>query len=158
MKKLFKVLLVVLLFLGVTGCKPVVNERLEAREVGDLLIEAYSEFFTVVERKAIPEELEHLVLDCIVLEGYYESGERTDGIVVIIEPEDNNKVMGYFKDLANANYENLILDVEESNTMGLYNNDLPIVVLINSEDVGGYKVISYEAIEMTLNEFMGMVD
>lgn len=32
MKKLFKVLLVVLLFLGVTGCNPVVNERLEARD------------------------------------------------------------------------------------------------------------------------------
>ncbi|NLZ75814.1 MAG: hypothetical protein GX914_04855 [Erysipelotrichia bacterium] len=158
MKKVLKVLLVVALIFGFTGCgdknKPEVKQKeLKTTELGDVLIENYQKIkeITSATRDYLPDEIYDVADDYIVFTGAYENGD-TSGFAVIVSNENMSKVFDYAINLAHSSYSDLQQDVYGISTL-LYNDNVPITISISKVqlDNGDY-IITYEAIEMTLND------
>ncbi|MGB4627220.1 MAG: hypothetical protein WBI36_05395, partial [Erysipelotrichaceae bacterium] len=156
MKKVFKLLFVVVIFFSFIGCdnknKPqAVKKELKTTELGDLLIESYSQIPEVISvtRDYLPDEIYEVGDDYIVFTGAYKNG-ATSGFAVIVSNDNMNKVFDYAVNLAHSNYKDLQEDTYGISTI-LYNDNIPITVSISKVklDNGGY-IITYEAIEMTL--------
>ena len=158
MKKILKVLLVATLFLGFTGCgnddKPQIkNKELKSTELGDLLIEAYNKGpeITSAKRDYLPDEIYEIGQDYIVFNGSYENG-ATSGFAVVVSQANMNKVFDYAKNLALSSYSDLQETVYGISTL-LYNDSIPMTVSISKVQLeNGDYLITYEAIEMTLDE------
>ncbi len=156
MKKIFKVLLVVMLFFGLIGCdkdKNQIKKELKTTELGDILIERYSEVpqITSVDRDYLPDEIYNLGQDYIVFKGAYESG-ATSGFAVIVSKDNLDKVYDYAIKLANKTYKDLQEDTYGISKV-LYNDSIPITVSISKiEFENDIFVITYEAIEMSYSD------
>ncbi len=155
MKKLLKVLLLVSLFFGLVGCGDIIKPKkeLKSTELGDALIENYSKTaeVTSVKRDYLPDEIYDIAEDYIVFTGAYKNG-ATSGFAVIVNGDNMSKVFDYAVNLANSSYSDLQEDSYGISTL-LYNDNVPITISISKIklDNGGY-IITYEAIEMTLED------
>lgn len=164
MKKVLKVLLVVALIFGFTGCgdknKPGVKQKeLKTTELGDVLIENYQKIKEIksATRDYLPDEIYDVADDYIVFTGAYENGD-TSGFVVIVSNENMRKVFDYAINLAHSSYSDLQQDVYGISTL-LYNDNVPITISISKVqlDNGDY-IINYEAIEMTLDDCLSYAE
>ena len=158
MKRVLKVLLVITLFFGLIGCGDknkleIKQKELKSTEIGDILIENYqkTQEITTATRDYLPDEIYDVADDYIVFTGSYKNG-ATSGFAVIVSSENMSKVFDYAINLAYSNYEDLLEDVYGISTL-LYNDSIPITISISKVqlDNGGY-IITYEAIEMTLED------
>ncbi|HPW53089.1 MAG TPA: hypothetical protein PLI19_02940 [Erysipelotrichaceae bacterium] len=157
MKKLLKVLLVVTLFLGLAGCEgdnpPVIKKELKSTELGDRLIEEYGKVaeITSAKRDYLPDEIYEYGLDYIVFKGAYANG-ATSGFAVIVGKDNMSKVYDYAVNLAHSKYKDLQGSEYGISTV-LYNDSIPMTVSISKIELdNGDYIITYEAIEMTLDD------
>lgn len=158
MKKILQIFLITVLLFGLIGCndenKPVIKKKeLKTTELGDMLIENYNQIpeITSATRDYLPDDIYDVADDYIVFTGAYKNG-ATSGFAVIVSRENMSKVFDYAINLASSNYKDLQEDVYGISTL-LYNDNIPITISISKVklDDGGY-IITYEAIEMTLED------
>ncbi|MGI6607735.1 MAG: hypothetical protein ACOX1F_01965 [Erysipelotrichaceae bacterium] len=157
MKKIFRVLLIVMLLIT-TGCGEGGNgggkPALKSTEIGEGLINAYrsSGKYSKVERDYLPKEIADIGLDYIVYEQESDFG-TIKGFNVVINDKDKDAILAYMENLANSTYENL--EKEDAGMIVIYyNNEIPIAISVVVMDYSDeFCSIMYETMPATLNDF-----
>ncbi len=157
MKKVFRVLLIVMLLIT-TGCGKEGNgggkPALKTTEIGDGLINSYRSTgkYTKVDRDYLPKEIADIGLDYIVYEQESDFG-TVKGFTVIINDKDKDAILAYMDNLANSTYENLVKE-DAGMIVIYYNDEIPIAISVVIMDFSDeFCAIMYESMAATINDF-----
>ncbi|MGI6509525.1 MAG: hypothetical protein ACOX1L_02925 [Erysipelotrichaceae bacterium] len=157
MKKIFRVLLIVMLLIT-TGCGKEGNgggkPSLKTTEIGDGLINSYRSTgkYTKVEREYLPKEIADIGLDYIVYEQESDFG-TVKGFTVVINDKDKDAILAYMDNLANSTYENLVKE-DAGMIVIYYNDEIPIAISVVIMDFSDeFCAIMYESMAATINDF-----
>ncbi|HPX31888.1 MAG TPA: hypothetical protein PLT36_00075 [Erysipelotrichaceae bacterium] len=157
MKKIFRVLLIVMLLIT-TGCNKEGNgggkPALKTTEIGDGLINSYRSTgkYSKVERDYLPKEIADIGLDYIVYEQESDFG-TIKGFTVVINDKDKDAILTYMDNLANSTYENLVKE-DAGMIVIYYNNEIPIAISVVIMDFSDeFCAIMYESMPATVDDF-----